>query len=154
MNPRTTHCLVLVLSGGLFNCFSAPVYPVSTAPDSIFGIVVKPAKTQVLVRESFSVALRVENLTTTNQVVHTASQSWQVQWQTSNPDMSLMYPMATANIPITINIPPGGAYTNELSMCVVKPVTTNKLSFQMGFTPGVNVGKTYWSKEVTIDVFP
>ena len=114
-------------------------------------MVVEPAKTKVHVRESFMVALRVENLTATNQYVHTESQGWQSQWRVNNTNLSLMPLVATANIPITIKIPPGGAYTNEIQILVEKPVPANKLSFQMGFTPE---SVTFWSNEVTIEVVP
>ena len=68
--------LALVLSGGLFGCSRAQVYQTSDTPDAIVRVVVLPSKTQVHVRESFLVALIVENLTATNQYVHTESQGW------------------------------------------------------------------------------
>jgi hypothetical protein len=156
MNPKLILCLALVLSGGLFGCCHAQIYPTNDTPDAIFRVVVQPAKTQVHIRESFWVALIVENLTTTNQYVHKASQdweSWESQWQTSNPNIYLIHWDPAANVPFTIKIPPGGAYTNETQMSVEKPVSTNKLSFKVGFTPA-DIKKTYWSDKVTIEIIP
>jgi hypothetical protein len=153
MNPKLLLALAFVMSGGLLGCSRTPVYQMSYTPNATFRVVVEPAKTKVHVRESFMVALRVENLTTTNQYVPTESQGWQSQWRVSKTNPSLIYLAATANIPITIKIPPGGADTNEMQMLVNKPVTANKVSFQMGFTPH-DTKTTFWSNEVTIEVIP
>ena len=125
-----------------------PVYPVSDAPDSIFRIVVKPAKTRF--RAGISLAFRVENLTTTNQYLHMSSQSWEELWTTSNPNVSLVIPDASANVPITVKIPPGGAYADELFAGITNPFHKYRdISFQLGFTPR-EIGKTFWSNLVTV----
>ena len=51
-------------------------------------VVVIPSKTEVHVKETFKVALRVENLTTTNQTVRVWSCSWDQEWKTSNTNIS------------------------------------------------------------------
>ena len=153
MNPKIMLGLTLAVSGFWLGCSGALVHPVNEPPDSIYRIVVEPAKSQARVRCSFSVKLLVENVTATNLFVHTMSQSWQSQWQTSNPDVSLCYPAATANAPITIAIPPGGIWTNEMGLGIVKSNSNDQIPFQMGFTPDP-IGETFWSKEVSVRVIP
>jgi hypothetical protein len=154
MKPKLLLCLALVLSGGLFGCSRTPIHQAASSPDAVFRVVVQPEKTQVHVGKYFGVALKVVNLTTTNQYVHTGSQDWQLDWKVSNPNISLNYgPLPTANIPITIKIPPGGAYTNEVGLMVLRPDSNDKVFFRMGFTPR-DTKKTYWSKEITIKVIP
>jgi len=120
-------------------------------------VVVVPSKSDVRVREHFKLALRVENPTSTNQYVRVMSCSWPQEWQTSNPSIVSVGFACTANAPISLKIPAGGAITFDLEVLVPGPISiepvTSKLSFQMGFTP-LDRKKTFWSNEVSINISP
>jgi hypothetical protein len=116
-------------------------------------VVVIPSKTEVRVQEKFKVALRVENPTTINQTVRVWSCSWDEEWKTSNTTISWIDWDCTRNFPENIEIPPGGAYTNELEMLIPEPISKNMLSFRMGFTP-IDSQATIWSNRVKLNVLP
>jgi hypothetical protein len=142
MKPKLILCLALVLSGVFANA----------ADTNSLRIVVIPSKTEVRVKEEFKVALRVENPTTTNQTVRVSSCSWWDSWKTSNTNIVWGGEVCKKNFPISIEIPPGGAYTNELAMFIPEPISEKTLSFSMGFTPD---GKqTFWSDEVKLNILP
>lgn len=124
---------------------------------NLLRVVVLPSKTDVRVRERFKLALRIENPTNTNQYVRVMSCSWPEQWRSSSPSIVDLGFACTFNAPITLKIPAGGSKTFDLDVYVPGPISikpvTNKLSFQMGFTP-LDSKKTFWSKEVSINVSP
>ncbi|MGA9779159.1 MAG: hypothetical protein WBS33_12890 [Verrucomicrobiia bacterium] len=120
----------------------------------LFRVVAIPSLKSVHTNESLSIALRVENLAKTNQLLHTGSQDSQWDWQVDNPDICLTYgPVPTANFPIVINIPPGGEYTNEMGAAICKPISAKTLTFRMGFTPRGDK-QTFWSNKVLIKIIP
>jgi hypothetical protein len=156
MKSKLTLCLALILSGGFANA----------ADTNSLQVVVIPSKTEVHVKEKFKVALRVENLTTTNQTVRVWSCSWYDDWKTSNTNISLVFWDCTRNFPENVDVPPGGAYTNELEMLIPEPISEKTLSFRMGFTPidskqtfpfpigQIDSKQTFWSNEVKLKILP
>jgi hypothetical protein len=112
-----------------------------------------PSKTEVRVKEKFKVALRVENLTTTNQTVRVWSCSWDEEWKTSNTNISWLGWDCTRNVARNVEIPPVGAYTNELEMLIPEPISEKTLSFRMGFTP-IDSNQTFWSDDVQLRIIP
>jgi hypothetical protein len=145
MNSKVILCFALVLSGVLVT------FSTRAADTNSLRVVVIPSKTEVRVKETFKVALRVENPTTTNQTVRVMSCSWDDEWKTSNTNISWIGWGCTRNFAVNVKIPPGGAYTNELEMLIPKPVFQKMLSFRMGFT-SIDSEKTYWSDEVKIKI--
>ena len=149
MKPKLILCLALVLSGGLLMAFST-----NAADTNSLRVVVIPSKTEVRVKETFKVALRVENPTTTNQTVRVWSCSWDEEWKTSNTNIVFGIGWdCTKNNIHSVEIPSGGAYTNELEMLIPEPVSEKALSFRMGFTP-IDSKKTFWSNEVKLKILP
>ena len=148
MNPKLLLCLSLVLSGGLLMAFST-----NAADTNSLRVVVIPSKTEVRVKETFKVALRVENPTTTNQTVRVWSCSWDEEWKTSNTNISWLGWDCEKNNIHSVEIPSGGAYTNELEMLISEPISEKTLSFRMGFTP-IDSKKTFWSNEVKLKILP
>src|SRR5260370_12229939 len=114
-------------------------------------VVVVPTTTHVRVGEHFTLKLRVENSTTTNQYVRVMSCSWPEQWKSSSPSIVGPDIFCTFNAPISETVPAGGAIKFDLEVSVPVPILiepiTSKLSFQMGFTP-VGSKKTLWIKAV------
>ncbi len=141
MKPKIILCLALVLSGGFANA----------ADTNSLRVVVIPSKTEVRVKEKFNVALRVENPTTTNQTVRVWDCSWYEEWKTSNTNISWIDWVCTRNFERNVEIPPGGAYTNELEILIPEPISEKTLSFRMGFTP-IDSKQTFWSGEVKLNV--
>jgi hypothetical protein len=143
MNPKLLPGLALVLGGGLLNA----------ADTNSLRVVVIPSKTEVRIKETFKVALRVENPTTTNQTVRAMSCSWDEEWKTSNTNISWIGWDCTKNNIRNVEIPPGGAYTNQLDMFIPQPISEKTLSFRMGF---ISIGSTntLWSDEVQLHILP
>jgi hypothetical protein len=65
-----------------------------------------------------------------------------------------------------VALAPGESYKKTLAIQILNSVSTNQISFRMGFTPWIpgkdlvapsfeiKLGKTYWSDEVAINVNP
>jgi hypothetical protein len=102
----------------------------------LFKVIVKPSKNQVHVKETFKVALKVQNQTSTNQNLYVMSCSWAQHWRTDS-DFIMSHAMFKCweNSPLTINLPPGDSYEKELPLWIPQPVSTNKISFRMVFNP-------------------
>jgi hypothetical protein len=144
MKPKLILCLALALSGVFANA----------ADMNSLRVVVIPSKTEVHVKEKFKVALRVENPTSTNQTVRVWSCSWYEEWKTSNTNISWLDWICTVNFgPMNVEIPPGGAYANELEMFIPEPISKKTLSFRMGFTP-IDSNQTFWSDGVKLNILP
>jgi hypothetical protein len=141
MNPKLILCLALVLSGGFANA----------ADTNSLRVVIIPSKTEVRIKEIFKVALRVENLTMTNQIVRVMNCSWDEEWKASNTNISWIGWDCGKNFAVNVDVPPGGAYTNELDMLIPEPISEKTLSFRMGFTP-IDSQQTFWSDEVKLNV--
>jgi hypothetical protein len=135
------------LSGALATCST------SAADSNSLRVVVKPSKTEVRIKEIFKVALRVENSTTTNQTVRVMSCIWDDEWKTSNTNISWLGWVCTRNLAIPIEIPPGGAYTNQLAMLIPQPISDKALSFRMSLTP-IGSQTTFWSNDVKLKILP
>jgi len=122
---------------------------------SVLRVVVVPSKTTVRYNQPFAVSLRVENPTTTGHTLRVMSCSWNEHWQTSNTNLSWRARVCDKNVPTTVRLPPGGAYTNQLEMFLVAPVNDQTLSFsfQMGFTP-LDQTRPIWSDAVVLNVDP
>jgi len=148
MKPKLLLCLALVLSGGWLTAL-----PTNAGDTNSLRVVVIPSKTEVRIKETFKVALRVENPTTTNQTVRVWSCSWDEEWKTSNPNISWLGWACKKNGVKNVEIPPGGAYTNELEMLIPEPISEKTFSFRMGFTP-IDSKQTFWSGEVKLNVIP
>ena len=138
-------CLVLIWTG-IFWSIST-----NAADTNTLRVVVIPSKTEVQVKETFKVALRVENPTATNQMVRVWSCSWDEEWKTSNTNISWVSWACTINNDYDLTIPPGGAYTNELEMLIPQQISNQTLTFQMGFTP-IGSEKAYWSDKVKLNI--
>ena len=123
----------------------------SAADTNSLRVVVIPSKTEVRIKEKFKVALRLENTTTTNQTVRVWSCSWDEEWKTSNTNISWIGWDCTRNVVRNVEIPPGGAYTNEFEMLISQPISKNLLSFRMGFTP-IDSEETFWSDEIKLNI--
>ena len=143
MKPKLLLGLALVSSGIFANAADA----------NSLQVVVIPSKTEVHVKEKFKVALRVENPAATNQTVRVWSCSGEEEWKTSNTNISWFGWDCTKNNIHSVEIPSGGAYTNELEMFISEPISENTLSFRMGFTP-IDSKKTFWSNEVKLKILP
>jgi F5/8 type C domain len=147
MKTKSILCLTLVLGGAL------ATLPTCAADTNSLRVIIIPSKTEVRIKEVFKVALRVENPTTTSQAVRVMSCSWGEEWKNSNTNIiSLGWP-CFANAAVNVEIPPGGAYTNELEMLVPEPISQKTLSFRMGFT-SIDSHQTFWSDAVNIGVDP
>jgi hypothetical protein len=148
MKPKLLLGLALILSGGWLTAL-----PANAADTNSLRVVVIPSKIEVHVKEKFKVVLRVENPTTANQTVRVMSCSWDEEWKTSDTNISWIGWNCTRNFAKNVEIPPGGAYTNELKMLIPKPIAEQTLSFRMGFT---SIGSTniLWSNEVKLHILP
>ena len=140
--------LALVLGGGWLTAL-----PTNAADTNSLRVVVILSKTEVRIKETFKVALRVENPTTTNQTVRVMSCSWDEEWKTSNTNISWIGWACTRNVARNVEIPPGGAYTNQLDMLIPEPISKKTLSFRMGFT-SIGSTNTLWSDEVKLHILP
>ncbi len=140
MKLETILCLALVLSGSFVVCSA---FAAAQEPAPVLRVVIKPSKSDVRVKETFKVALRVENPTASNQTVRVMNCSWDEEWQSSNTNVSWIGWGCTKNFAVAVEIAPGGAYTNLLTMVVMNPTPATEPGFRMGFTP--IGGKTlYW----------
>ncbi|MEO7298526.1 MAG: hypothetical protein ABI042_08120, partial [Verrucomicrobiota bacterium] len=140
-------CLALVVRGALMG-FSA------NAPDTgSLRVVIKPTKTDVRLREPFNVELRVENQTTINQTARVMNCSWDEHWKSSSTNVSWLGWDCSKNFAVDVEIPPGGAYTNNLDIVIPGPVSQKTILFRMGFTP-MDCQTTFWSDAVKLDVLP
>jgi hypothetical protein len=145
MKPKLILGLALVLSS------ASAALSTSAGDTNSLRVIVNPSKTGVHVKEVFKVALCVENPTGTNQTVRVMGCSWDQEWKTSNTNISWIGWICTKNFARNVEIPPGGAYTNELEMLIPKPISLKTLSFRMGFTP-IDSNETFWSDEVTLNI--
>ena len=116
-------------------------------------VVVVPSKTEVRVREPFTLALWIKNISQTNQTIRVMSCSWQDEWKSSNPKIALGGCVCTVNAPVTILLPPGGAYTNASETRIYEPIGGRMLSFRMGFA-SMGSDETIWSDEVKLRILP
>ena len=148
MKPKLILCLALVLSGGWLTAL-----PTNAADTNSLRVVVSSSKTEVRIKETFKVALLVENPTPTNQTVSVMSCSWVEEWKTSNPSVSWIGWACTRNVVRNVEIPPGGAYTNQLDMLILEPISEKTLSFRMSFT-SIGSTNTVWSNEVKLHILP
>jgi len=119
----------------------------------VLRVAVKPSKTRVRIKEPFKVQLLVENRTPAIQHVRMMNCSWYDCWKTSNQQILFGGWDCDKNFAVTVDIVPGGAWTNELDMYIPKPISQDKLSFKMGFAP-IGSPKTYWSDSVDIEILP
>ena len=148
MNPKILLCLLLL--AGMTIVFGSAV---TAAPPPPLRAVVTPSTNEVRFRETFDVALRVENQSATNQTIRVMNCSWEEHWKSSNTNVSSRGWACTKNFPVNVDIPPGGAYTNKMQMLIYNLIPDKELSFSMGFT-AIGSGKTLWSNKVKLRVLP
>jgi hypothetical protein len=115
-------------------------------------VVVEPSKTAVRFNEHFKVVLRVVNPTKTKQTLRVMNCSWLDHWKMVG-SLSCVQWDCSKNSEIPVEIPPGGAYTNEAEMYLSEPIGQTRFSFRMGFTP-IGSKKTFWSKDIEMKVIP
>lgn len=156
MNLTIILCLALVLNAALFGCSnqsrtSAKVASTNIANTQLLRVVVIPSTNEVHIKETFRVVLRVENPTITNQTVWVMNCSLRDEWKTSNTNISWIDWDCPKNLPVNVQIPPGGAYTNELEMLVLESLPQKWLAFRMGFTP-IGSQTTFWSGAVMVKI--
>jgi hypothetical protein len=143
-------CLALALSGRVF----IPAHAAQPQPLPTLQVVVIPFTTNVCVRESFALELRVENVARTNQTIQFMNCSRWDSWQFSNTNVSWISPLAcAANSLETVTIPPGGAYERWLYPKICNPVRDHELSFRVGFNSAGSTN-TLWSDEVKLRIIP
>lgn len=146
MKFRFIFCFALLLSG-ILACISAEdSYPKESPA---LRVVIIASKTEIRLREPFSLALRVENPTKTNQTVRVMNCSWDDEWLSSNPKIQLAGSVCTKNFAVNVVIPPGGAYTNESQILIYDPIPEKELSFKMGFT-SIGSKDIFWSNEIKL----
>jgi hypothetical protein len=121
-------------------------------PSLALRVVVESSKTEVRVNEHFKVALRVVNPTKIKQTLRVMNCSWLDHWEMAGT-LSFVPWDCSKNFEIAVEIPPGGAYTNEVEMYLSEPIGQTRFSFRMGFTP-IGSKKTFWSKDVEMRVIP
>jgi hypothetical protein len=122
-----------------------------------FYIVVTPQTKPIEVDKRFDVELCVVNASELPQSFLIMSCSWNDQWQSSNPRVSLDSWGCARNVLTAVKLAPGETHTKVLWM---QANAAGMESFQMGLTPLKDKlgsrpwpGKrTYWSSEVTIEV--
>ncbi|HSY18531.1 MAG TPA: hypothetical protein VK815_09370 [Candidatus Acidoferrales bacterium] len=146
MKPKLILCLALALSG-------ATMAFADSDQSSALRVVIIPSTTDVRIREPFSLALRVENPARTNQTIRVMTCSWDEEWQSSNTNVGWTGWDCTANFPIDVTIPPGGAYTNRFEMYIYNLIPDKALPFRMAFTP-IGSAKKFWSNEVKLHILP
>jgi hypothetical protein len=139
--------IVLTFCGGANEMCRAA----EAANSNSLRVIVKPSKTQVRINEPFQVALRVENVSATNQHLRVMNCSWDEHWKTSNTNITWLDWNCSKNFAATVELTPEGAYTNRMEMLVPTPSANGKLSFRMGFTP-IDGPVTLWSDEVVIRI--
>jgi hypothetical protein len=127
------------------------VWPAAGGHSFPLRVVVVPSKTEIHAREPFALALRVENISQTNQTIRVMCCSWQDEWKSSNPKIGLNGCECIKNLLVNIEIPPGDAYTNLGEMLIFKPIRGKTLSFRMGFT-SIGSKETIWSDEVKLPI--
>jgi hypothetical protein len=77
--------------------------------------------------------------------------SWDEEWKTSNTNISWIGWVCTRNVVKNVEIPSGGAYTNQLDMLIPQPISEKTLSFRMGFT-SIGSTNTLWSNDVKLTI--
>ena len=116
-------------------------------------VVIIPSTNEVRFRETFDVALRVENQSQTNQTIRVKTGSWDEHWKCSNTNVGWVGWDAANDMVSDEDIPPGGALTNQLQMLIRNVTPDKEVSFRMGFT-SIGSGKTLWSDKVKLHVLP
>jgi hypothetical protein len=134
---------VTVISGG----------PAEPQLLQVLRVVIIPTTTDVRIRETFGLALRVENPTQTNQTIRVMNCSWDEEWQSSNTNVAWTGCACRKSFAVDVTIPPGGAYTNKLQMYIYNLIPDKELSFRMGFT-SIGSAKSLWSNEVKLRILP
>lgn len=147
MKAALLFCLALVMNDAL------PTFSARAADFSSLQVVALPSKTQLHVKEAFKAVLRVENPMPTNQTVRVMSCSWDDHWKSSNTNVSWLAWDCPKNFAVNVDIPPGGAYTNQLEMLVLETAREGAVVFRMGFTP-IDCTTTFWGDEVKLTVLP
>ncbi len=131
--------------------------PNDTVDTNSLKAIVEPSKTEVRIGEHFNLALRIENLTATNQSVQAWSCSWDQNWQINNSSIVIdRSRICEFNPPLIEKIPPGGSIKYDLKVYVPGPIgllPSKKLSFKMGFTP-IGSQETFWSNKAMVNVVP
>lgn len=179
MKTKLTTTL-LALAGGII-VFANQTFAADATANSVsqtnepspFTIIVSPEKSRVHIKEVFKVELEVKNISNTNQSFAVMSCSWMEHWRSDNGQIGTWPGWACiANAPIKIELASGESWKKELKMWIPEPVSTNRVSFRMSFTPlpfevvppHVENGKyvwqkkkgvkTYWSSESSININP
>jgi len=188
MKRKLTTIARLILAGGII-FVTNQIFATDSVTNSIsqtnepspFKIIVTPKRNRVHVKEPFQVSLMVKNISNTNQQFKVWSCSWYENWKSSKPAIGLRGWACTANRPVDIHLTPGESFKEELNgngaeMEIFQPISTNEISFRMGFIPTVwgdihiynpaqhswrtnqswiEDRKTiYWSDEVNIKINP
>jgi hypothetical protein len=143
-------CLAFALLGLIFSGVKSFAQQNSSLA---LHVIVIPSKTEVHPGETFDAALRVENPAKINQTIRVMNCSWYNEWQSDNPKVSCPVWVCAKNFAVNVAIPPGGAYTNELQMTVLKNVSDRSLKFRLGFT-SIGGEKVFWSNPVRLRITP
>ena len=97
--------------------------------------------------------LRVENISQKPILVHTMSCSWCDDWESDTPDIQLGGWNCAKNVPLVIEIPPGGYFTDTLAVVATHGHGKARSVFRVGFKPE-NFSDRIWSNEVTLPSRP
>lgn len=152
----------LALATGIF-LFAATVSGVDLrAPGSgPFKVMVAPAVTKVTAQKTFTLYLRVQNISKTRQEFETLACSWYVNWTMDSH--YLQFPTWDCEIhpSYKVSLAPGASWTNHIEMTIGKSIPTNRVTLRVGFSPEIvypNRDKKqpsptyYWSRPVTLEV--
>jgi hypothetical protein len=125
-----------------------------------FKIIVTPATNQVHRGGTFKVHLAVKNVTDTNQHIDTMSCAWYFNWTTDSLVVDFEPWGCDRNFPTLFDLAPGQSWEKDLDLTASESVTSEKVSFRMGFTPdgmltprdpNPEKWKFYWSNFVTMN---
>ena len=111
-----------------------------TNEPSPFKITFIPSKKQVHIMEPFNICLVISNVSNTNRTFNQMSCSWDRQWKSNDPRVTLSCPFCIQNCSIPITLASGESFTNESvgfnnKMSVLSDYSAKKIIIRMGFTP-------------------
>ncbi|HVV71897.1 MAG TPA: hypothetical protein VHI52_10420 [Verrucomicrobiae bacterium] len=126
------------------------------ADGDVSGLVVTasiPAHIAIRPSSSFKAKLLVKN--TTNKPIRfdTSGSSWFNNWKTDNAKFQILGWSCFWNPDITIEIQPGGSFTDEFEVMAGPKIAPGKATLRFGFS-SEGYKQTSWSNNVTILIAP
>ncbi len=112
-----------------------------------------PAHTVIHGGAAFKATLLVENPTTKLIRFKTTGCSWFENWKTDNASFGHGSWACFWNPWLTIEIQPGGSFTDEFDVSTDSKITSGKVAFRFGLTSS-GAKETWWSNKVEIQIDP